>query len=201
MSIDLQTNSIESFLDSLAAKTSTPGGGAVAAITGAQGCALISMVCQFSTNFEDATQMDNRAQQARASFLNLAQADIEAFNMVMAAQAQPKDEIGREQNIQSSLLQAAEAPRAMMVLANSLIDDTLTLLQRGNRNLSTDTGMAAILIETTIRSAELNILVNLKSISDESYRTEVTSEILACKSRLKELRQVADQIRQSLQAD
>ena len=199
MSTNLQTNSIESFLNSLAAKTSTPGGGAVAAITGAHGCALISMVCQFSTNFEDATQMDNRAQQARASFLNLAQADIEAFNMVMAAYQQPKNEIGREVNIQSSLLQAAEAPRAMMVLANSLIDDTLTLLQRGNENLITDSGMIAILIETTIRSSELNILVNLKSINDESYKTEVISEIMEYKSRLKELERVTDQIRQSLQ--
>ena len=199
MSINLQINSIESFLDSVAAKTSTPGGGAVASITGAQGCALISMVCQFSTNFEEAKQMDNRAQQARASFLNLARADTEAFNLVMAAYRLPKNEPGREENIQSSLLRAAEAPRAMMVLANTLVDDTLTLIQRGNRNLITDTGMAAILIEATIRSCELNILVNLKSINDESYKTEVISEIMECKSRLKELERATDQIRQSLQ--
>ena len=198
--MNLQTNSIQTFLDSLAAKTSTPGGGTAAAITGAQGSALISMVCQFSTNFEGATRMDRRAQQARASFLDLAQSDIEAFDTVMAAYRLPKNKSGREQNIQSSLLQAAEAPRATMALANSLIDDVLTLSQRGNKNLVTDTGMAAILIEATIRSAEFNILVNLKGISDESYVTDVTAEIMTCTSRLKYLQQVANGVRQSLQA-
>lgn len=198
--MNLQTNSIQTFLDSLAAKTSTPGGGTAAAITGAQGSALISMVCQFSTNFEGATRMDHRAQQARASFLDLAQSDIEAFDTVMAAYRLPKNKPGREQNIQSSLLQAAEAPRATMALANSLIDDVLTLSQRGNKNLVTDTGMAAILIEATIRSAEFNILVNLKGISDESYVTDVTAEIMTCTSRLKYLQQVANGVRQSLQA-
>jgi len=192
---------MQEFLCQLVFKSVNDGGGAVAAVTGAQGCALISMVCQFSTNFKEASQMDNRAQQARACFLNLAQVDIEAFDLVMAAQAQPKNEIRREENIQSSLLRAAEAPRAMMVLANSLIDDILTLLQRGNGNLITDTGMAAILIETTIRSCELNILVNLKSINNESYKTEVISEIMECKLRLKELERATDQIRQSLQVD
>ena len=198
--MNLQTNSIQTFLDCLAAKTSTPGGGTAAAITGAQGSALISMVCQFSTNFEGATRMDRRAQQARASFLDLAQSDIEAFDTVMAAYRLPKNKPEREQNIQSSLLQAAEAPRATMALANSLIDDVLTLSQRGNKNLVTDTGMAAILIEATIRSAEFNILVNLKGISDENYVTDVNAEIMACTSRLKYLQQVANDIRQSLQA-
>ena len=144
--------------------------------------------------------MDRRAQQARASFLDLAQSDIEAFDTVMAAYRLPKNKPGREQNIQSSLLQAAEAPRATMALANSLIDDVLTLSQRGNKNLVTDTGMAAILIEATIRSAEFNILVNLKGISDESYVTDVTAEIMTCTSRLKYLQQVANGVRQSLQA-
>ena len=198
--MNLQTNSIQTFLDCLAAKTSTPGGGTAAAITGAQGSALISMVCQFSTNFEGATRMDHRAQQARASFLDLAQSDIEAFDTVMAAYRLPKNKPEREQNIQSSLLQAAEAPRATMALANSLIDDVLTLSQRGNKNLVTDTGMAAILIEATIRSAEFNILINLKGISDESYVTDVTAEIMTCTSRLKYLQQVANGVRQSLQA-
>lgn len=201
MSMNLESNSIKTFLDSLAAKTSTPGGGAVAAVTGAQGSALISMVCQFSTKFEGAAIMDSRAQQARASFLDLAHADVEAFDAVMAAYRLPKNEPGRDQCIQSSLLQAAEAPRAMMELANSLIDDVLTLSQRGNKNLITDTGMAAVLIETTIRSAEFNILVNLKSISDETYKTDVTREIMACRSRLKELQRVADEVRLSLQAN
>jgi methenyltetrahydrofolate cyclohydrolase len=199
MSNSLREANIESFLDSLASETPTPGGGAVAALTGAHAAALISMVCHFSKNFKGAVQIDERARQARTSFLDLAQEDIEAFNSVMAALKSEKDVARRKHNIQSSLRRAAEAPRTMIKLASSLVGDALTLLQMGNSNLITDTGMIAILIEATIRSAELNILVNLKSIDDDSYRSEVTSEIMKYKAELKDLGRVTAEIRQSLQ--
>jgi len=201
MSTNLPEGSISSFLDSLAAKSATPGGGAVAAITGAQGCALISMVCHFSTDFEGASDMNNRAKQARASFLNLAEADIDAFNTVMAAYKLRRNEPGRAEKIQEALRNAAEAPKAMMILANSLIEDMLTLLNWGNKQLITDTGMIGILIGATIRSAELNIRINLQNIKDTNYRAEVISAIKEYKSRPVEDGQAVAQILGSLEAD
>tara|TARA_B100001964_G_scaffold182539_1_gene202008 strand:- start:800 stop:1405 length:606 start_codon:yes stop_codon:yes gene_type:complete len=201
MKSGVSEDSIESFLDTVAAKTSTPGGGAVAAITGAQAAALISMVCSFSPHVEGVTQIQSRVQEARVSFLALATTDIEAFNKLMVALRRPENEAGRLDNIQASLKEAAESPREMMVLVDSMIDDALVLLRTGNKNLVTDSTMAAILIAATIRSAELNILINLKSIGDKNYRTTVNTQTAECIARSKKLTEAADRIRNSLQID
>ena len=45
---DINETSIDDFLDRLASKDPTPGGGSAAAIMGAMGAALVSMVCNVS---------------------------------------------------------------------------------------------------------------------------------------------------------
>ena len=45
---EIKENSIQIFLDQLASRSATPGGGSVAALMGAQSAALISMVCNLT---------------------------------------------------------------------------------------------------------------------------------------------------------
>jgi len=195
---EVKDNSIVTFLDDLASRSATPGGGAVAAITGAQAAALISMVCQFSGEIPGFDLIAAQAEKARMTFLKLADEDSAAFKLVMSAFKQPKDANNRKEKIQSALIQAAQAPRSMLKLASTLVESTSELLQKGNKNLITDTGIAAILIEATIDSAELNIMINLKSINDENYRQEVMSEIGMCRQKIKHLKEITDEIRESL---
>jgi formiminotetrahydrofolate cyclodeaminase len=195
---EIQSISIETFLDDLSSKKATPGGGAVAAITGAQAAALISMVCAFSVESPELESIARQAEEARVTFLKLADKDSAAFKLVMSAFKQPKDANNRKEKIQSALVQAAEAPRSMLRLASTLVESTSELLQKGNKNLITDTGIAAILIDATVDSAELNIMINLKSINDENYKQEVMSEIEMCRAKIKRLNEVIDEIRESL---
>jgi formiminotetrahydrofolate cyclodeaminase len=195
---EIRSNSIATFLDDLSSKSSTPGGGAVAAITGAQAAALISMVCQFSGENPALDLIAGQAEKARVTFLKLADEDSAAFKLVMSAFKQPKDAINRKEKIQSALIQAAEAPRSMLRLASTLVESTSELLEKGNKNLITDTGIAAILIEATVDSAELNIMINLKSINDENYKQEVMSEIGMCRQKIKRLKEITDEIRDVL---
>ncbi|MBT6582971.1 MAG: formimidoyltetrahydrofolate cyclodeaminase, partial [Gammaproteobacteria bacterium] len=44
----LRAQNLATYLDALAAKTSTPGGGAVAAVVAAEACSLVAMVANFS---------------------------------------------------------------------------------------------------------------------------------------------------------
>ena len=44
----LREQNLAAYLDALAAKTSTPGGGAVAAVVAAEACSLVAMVANFS---------------------------------------------------------------------------------------------------------------------------------------------------------
>ena len=48
MSMPLRDQSVQAFLDQLASASPTPGGGSVAALTGALAAGLISMVCQLT---------------------------------------------------------------------------------------------------------------------------------------------------------
>ena len=126
---------LEEFLDSLAARTPAPGGGAVAAITGAQAAALISMVSGFTTQTDEIVKINQRAKEARLNFVQLVQQDISAFEELMSAFKVKKGITNREETIQAALTGAAEAPRKMMLLANTLVDDASTLLKDGNKNL------------------------------------------------------------------
>ncbi len=151
------------YLDALAAKTSAPGGGFVAAISLAQAAALASMVANFTKN-EDWQQELKRIADIRVRALQLAYADETAFQQVMQAY-KGKD----PQVLDTALKNAIAAPREVIELAQGLSDFVETLAVRGNRNLLTDAGIAASLIESAIRSSELNILVNLQSLDDKDY--------------------------------
>jgi len=192
---------MEEFLDSLAARTPTPGGGAVAAITGAQAAALMSMVSAFTPNPDEITKINQRANEARKIFLQLVQQDIDAFEKLMSAYKLKKGTEDRESIVQSALTEAAEAPRAMMLLANSLIEDASRLQKDGNQNLITDTAMAAVLLEATIKSAEYNILINLKSIKSDQYKQEIHADMKRCRLNLAHLTEIAERIRRSMASD
>jgi formiminotetrahydrofolate cyclodeaminase len=99
----LNQQSLQSYLDKLSSSAATPGGGAVAAVTGAQAAALISMVCNLTKGKTKESASDsaealkkeiqainNRAEQARGQFDQLADDDIEGFNQVMAAYKLPR---------------------------------------------------------------------------------------------------------------
>ena len=48
MSAQIKDSSIEKFIEELASQNATPGGGSAAAIMGAKGAALVSMVCNLT---------------------------------------------------------------------------------------------------------------------------------------------------------
>ena len=88
---------IAQYIENLGAKTSSPGGGAVAAVTGAQSIGLIEMVCQFTPENEN----ENKSETAIASMvqrtkilapkmLALGDDDVVCFEALMASYKLPK---------------------------------------------------------------------------------------------------------------
>jgi formiminotetrahydrofolate cyclodeaminase len=195
----MSNETLEEFLESVAARTPTPGGGAVAAVTGAQAAALMSMVSAFSSKSEEMHRINQMADTARSQFTELAQQDMDAFKNLMSAFKLKKEDATRQASVQLALTKAAEAPRSMMLLANSLIAYACILSENGNSNLATDTAMVALLLDATISSAELNVLINLKNIKNQSYIDEVNLDIAACRLNLTNLRRIAENIRGSLE--
>ena len=83
---------IESYLDSLASREPTPGGGAVVALMGAQAAALLSMSMRVTAKTDEAEQLSSALDARRRQLLELAEADAAAFASVMLAYKLPADD-------------------------------------------------------------------------------------------------------------
>src|SRR5919197_6734339 len=93
----IKDHSIQVFLNELASKASTPGGGSAAAIMGAMGAALVSMVCNLTIGKKGYESVDPelrailaRAEEARGRLTDMIRADVEVFDKVIAAYGMPK---------------------------------------------------------------------------------------------------------------
>ena len=194
--------SIENYLDSLASRNSTPGGGAVAAITGAQLAALITMVARFTTvdaqNKQTIQSIIDRAESARSEFLSLGEQDVTAFKAVMVAYRMPKDAALKESTMQHALKAAATAPLLILELSQSLAKDIEDLAQFGNKNLITDIGMAALLVPATIESAKLNVMINLKEIKEIEFVNNALQKIESAQQCIIKMEQIKLDVLQSL---
>ena len=165
--------SLEPWLSAVAAKTSTPGGGNVAAVLGAQAAALISMVCQFSKDHGANQALLHDLDQTRNDFLNLAEADSAAFKHLMLCYRVDKTDPLRTDNLQKAITSAALVPLETYELAAKTAELLITIEPLSNPNLYSDTAMAGAIIKTTLTSAEINVLVNLKAIHDKAVKSNI----------------------------
>lgn len=188
-------DSVDAYLTALAARSSTPGGGAVAAMSAAQGCALMSMVCRFTRgNSLDAVL--ERSDAARTQCVELAEADVQAFDAVMAAYRNKGED--RTDVLERALKQAAEIPMRLIELVSTLATDLETLESQGNTNLVTDTGIAAQQIRAAIDAARLNVLVNLKEVEDPAWRLAIQTRLDATAPVCESLGAIAARIEAAL---
>jgi formiminotetrahydrofolate cyclodeaminase len=176
----IKDQTIEVFLENLASKSSTPGGGSAAAIIGAMGAALVSMVANFtigkkgyeSVNAEMETVLA-RAEQYRQRFVELIQADVDVFNQVMAAYGLPKDTDAarehRSEAIQQALKAATDVPLACATLCIEVIELSRQVAEKGNTNVISDAGVAVLAAEAALGSAALNIYINIANIRDTDF--------------------------------
>lgn len=175
--LQLESLDIESYLTGLASSASTPGGGAVAGLAGAQAAALLCMVCNLSQGerFADSSaiidEINESCDIARNRLLILANDDARAFRGVMHAYALPKsspeEKTARTVAIQLALCTAAEVPLKVMQETSLLLPLADTLADIGNNNLISDIGVAVHLIDATLCSARLNILINTRQLKDQ----------------------------------
>ncbi|MEZ4677469.1 MAG: cyclodeaminase/cyclohydrolase family protein [Caldilineaceae bacterium] len=174
---------IQSFLDALAARESTPGGGGAAAVTGAQAAALISMVINFTLGNEKyadvAAAMETYLAQSetlRQELVAMADRDVAAFTAVSACYGMPRtttaEKAARTAALQTALKGATEVP----FLAAEKCLDLLILAEPvgrlGNANVVSDAGTALYLAHAAIQSALINVNINLKFIKDDAYVAE-----------------------------
>ena len=183
------------FVAATASKEPTPGGGAIAALTAATGAALAEMVANltFGKKGYEAVQTEMEVLQAKAEeirnrMLELSQADADVFNIFMNALGLPKntdeEKAARTAAIQQAYKDAAMVPFEIGELANQIFDLAELASRKGNQNLITDGIIAAINARAAVKSAFLNVRINLSGIKDESFVAELISKMYAIEKDL-----------------
>jgi formiminotetrahydrofolate cyclodeaminase len=179
---------LKHYTDMLASGAPAPGGGSAAALAGALGAALNSMVANFTVGREkfaaveaDVQRLLARSEELRAALERLTQEDTEAYGAVAAAQKLPRDtedqKAARTAAVQEALKAAAEVPRAAARAAYGVIEVAGELVEKGNPNLITDVGVAAKFGVAALECAALNVEINLAYIKDTAYNEAARAEL------------------------
>lgn len=185
---EIKNLSIENFLNELASKSATPGGGSAAAIMGAQGAALISMVCNLTigkAKFADVeAEMQTLLQQAedlRQQLTDFIQADVDVFNRVMAAYGLPKDtdedKAARSAAIQIVLKDATLVPLDCAKACAKVITLSQVAVEKGNPNVISDAGAATMAAYGGLKTAALNVYINASSLKDREFAERQLAEL------------------------
>ncbi len=169
----MMEKSVREFLEKVAEKTPTPGGGSIAALAGAIACSLAEMVCNLTIGKkkyagveEEMKELAKKMKQRRQEFLKLVEEDAKAFDEVMKAYKEGGDE-------QQALKKAARVPYETASNCLSIMDDIFAIAKDGNKNSITDAGVAGYMAHAGFNSALLNVKINLKYIEDESFKKEM----------------------------
>jgi len=179
---------VSNFLDELASNSPTPGGGSVAALAGALGAALISMVGnltlgkkKYENVEEDIKKIIGSSEKLRYELSQLIEEDVRVFNNFMATYKMPKETDDekkvRAEKIQESLIEAAKVPLKVAYKCLDILSLSREIAEEGNINVVSDAGVAALMTEAALESAILNVKINLRMIKDERIREELSSSI------------------------
>ena len=154
---------VRGFLDQLAARTPTPGGGGAAAVTGAMAAGLVAMAARFSaTRLPDAGELADQADELRRRLAQLAEEDAQAYAAVLEALRLPRDASQREVQRQEALLGAALVPLEIAGIGARVALMAARLAETGNPNLRGDAVTGAVLAAASARSAASLVDINVE---------------------------------------
>ncbi|MDR4305645.1 cyclodeaminase/cyclohydrolase family protein [Chelatococcus sambhunathii] len=188
---EAQAQALGEFLDDLASERPTPGGGGAAAISGAMGAALVSMVCNLTIGKPKYVEVEGelkevlvRSERLRGELTKAIGDDVKAFDAVMGAYGLPKGETdegkaARTAKIQAALKEATDVPLECARLCAEVIKLAEVTAEKGNLNVISDAGVAVQSAYAGLMSAALNVRVNAASIKDREFADGRLSELEA----------------------
>jgi glutamate formiminotransferase/formiminotetrahydrofolate cyclodeaminase len=180
--------SLGGVLDQVAAGTPTPGGGSVAAIVGALGSCLATMVAnlsigrkKYAAHDADLRALKQRAEALRAELLALARRDGEAFEAVLRAgrlpRGNPEESTAREKALGAANLEAARVPLRTAEACLEVAGLAVRAARWGNPNAVTDAAGAGLLAAAAAEGALLNVEINLKSTPESADKQGVERDL------------------------
>jgi formiminotetrahydrofolate cyclodeaminase len=178
--VKLTEKPVTNFLDELASNAPAPGGGSVAALSGALGAALVSMVCNLTLGKKgyeevqgDIESLLAQSEALRKEMADLLEADVAAYTAYSQTAKMPRDteeqKAARAEAMQAALKNATMVPMRIAEAAVKVMDLCMPAAEKGNKWAVSDAGVAVLMAEAALRSAALNVLINLGTIKDADF--------------------------------
>ena len=186
---------IGDFFDQVAGPTPTPGGGTVAAVTGALASCLATMVAnltlgkkKYAASEGAMLELKREAESLRRDLLALGRRDSDAFDDVLRArrlpQSTPSEREERDRAMGSADLEACRVPLETAAACVRLVGLAETATRQGNVNAASDAGVAGWLARAAGEGALLNVQINLKSLAASADKEDVTTRFEAIRAEL-----------------
>lgn len=186
------------FADETASESVAPGGGSVAALVGALGAALGTMVANLSSHkrgwderWEEFSAAAETGRRAVDKLVKLIDEDTNAFNQVMAAMGMPKgtdeEKAARQAAIQAATRNAAEVPLQVARVACEALPFLKAMAEQGNPASASDAAVGALCARTAVLGACLNVRTNVPGLKDETLGTELLRQAAELEARAAEL--------------
>lgn len=187
---------VRDFNNLLASDAPAPGGGSVAALCGSLSASLGAMVANLTFNKkgykqynDDMDRVAHEMQLKKEELLRLIDEDTHAFNVMMDASiAKNKAKKSGDEELLKSAEKAeydaacfaTKVPLTVMKEVYSLLDNLKTVAEKGNVNAASDAGVGALLVQSGVKAAGLNVKINLQSFTkDDTFHGEMTAEMNA----------------------
>ena len=185
---------LNDFVDEVSRESPAPGGGSIAALAGALGASLSSMVSNLTANkrgSEDVDELLNKAaeecQEIKITLVKAVDEDTNAFNTYMNARRLPnktaEEKKTREEAMQAGLKQAAMVPLNTAKQSYRAIEIAEVVAKNGNPNSITDVGVGAQNAYTGVLGGIYNVLINLKDIKDKKFVNEMKTTCAEIKDK------------------
>jgi len=181
--MSLTDMTVKAFTEKLASNAPAPGGGSAAALSGALGAALISMVCNLTVGKPKYTEHEPLIKETLAKsddlsvkLLDAIQRDTDAFDSVIAAFGLPKEtdeqRAARSDAIQKAYKNAIASPEATAESCLAVMKLAESLVGKSNVNAVSDLSVGATQAHAGLKGALANVRINLPSMKDAEYVAE-----------------------------
>jgi glutamate formiminotransferase / formiminotetrahydrofolate cyclodeaminase len=192
----LEEHTTSGFLEDLASRAPTPGGGSASAYAGALGAALCGMVGRLNDKKtgEPGPLHDTigPADALLARLNTLMIEDVDSFNAVVASWKLPDDDPSKNARKQEAQIWATRTPLETMAKAIEVMKLAKVGMEASKKSCVSDAGVAAFMAHAALKGARLNVLINLPNIADEKARAEFKSEADRLQAEAEALREEID---------
>jgi len=186
------------FVDEVSRDTPAPGGGSVAALAGALGGALASMVANlsvgkgsFDDRYDTLCSIAERAQEVKDALVRGVDEDTQAFDAVLAGMRMPQDtaeeKVERARAIEAGYREATSVPLTTAEHCLEAMRLCSEMADIASEQMISDVGTGVHLARAGLKGAAYNVRINLPNITDEGFRTEVQGRLDALLSEAEEV--------------